>query len=44
MHEAADAEVESIKQATQQAIAQLQAAEQKRETGFVVGRALPRNA
>ena len=35
MHEAADAEVESIKQATQQAIAQLQAAEQKRETGFV---------
>src|SRR5208337_755287 len=35
MHEAADAEVESIKQAAQQAIAQLQAAEQKRETGFV---------
>jgi ABC-type cobalt transport system substrate-binding protein len=35
MHEAADGEVESIKQAAQQAIAQLQAAEQKRETGFV---------
>ena len=35
MHEAAGAEVESIKLAAQQAIAQLQAAEQKRETGFV---------
>jgi hypothetical protein len=34
MHEAADVEVESIKLAAEQAIAQLQVAEQKRETGF----------
>ncbi len=35
MQEAADAEVESIKQAAEQAIVQLQAAEQKRETSFI---------
>ena len=34
-HEAADAEVESIKQAAEQAIAQLQVAEQQRETSFI---------
>jgi Ni,Fe-hydrogenase maturation factor len=35
MHEAADVEVESIKLAAERAIAQLQVAEQKRETGFM---------
>ena len=35
MHEAADVEVESIKRAAEQAIAQLQVAEQKRETSFM---------
>jgi ABC-type cobalt transport system substrate-binding protein len=35
MHEPANGEVESIKLAAEQAIAQLQVAEQKRETGFV---------
>ena len=37
MHEAADAEVKSIKLAAAQAIVQLQAAEQKRETSFMAG-------
>jgi hypothetical protein len=35
MHEAANGEVESIKLAAEQAVAQLQVAEQKRETGFM---------
>jgi len=35
MHEAADVEVKSIKLAAEQAIAQLQVAEQERETGFI---------
>ena len=35
MHEAAEGEVRSIKQAAEDAIAQLQAAEQKRETSFL---------
>ena len=35
MHEPANVEVESIKLAAEQAIAQLQVAEQKRETGFM---------
>jgi uncharacterized protein YcaQ len=35
MHQAKDVEVESIKLAAEQAIAQLQAAEQERETGFM---------
>jgi ABC-type cobalt transport system substrate-binding protein/Ni,Fe-hydrogenase maturation factor len=35
MHESANVEVESIKLAAEQAIAQLQVAEQKRETGFM---------
>jgi hypothetical protein len=34
MHEAANVEVESIKQAAEQAIAQLHVAEEKKETGF----------
>ena len=37
MHAAADEEVKSIKQAAEQAIAQLQVAEQKRETSFRAG-------
>ena len=37
MHAAADEEVKSIKQAAEQAIAQLQVAEQKRETSFMAG-------
>jgi len=37
MHEAAGEEVESIKLAAEQAIAQLQVAEQKRETSFTAG-------
>ena len=37
MHEAADVEVESIKLAAEQAIAQLQVAEQKKETSFTAG-------
>ena len=37
MHESADVEVESIKLAAERAVAQLQVAEQKRETSFTAG-------